>query len=319
MKKSIVFMVLLASLLGYAQEQTFDKIELKNGKVYKGKIEKVGNEFVTFKDDETELITEIRTKDISYILLANGKIVDFDDEQNVISTDSTENVINNSVIFIGFNAGYSLINMKDVNKDLQDSENLFASVGAITDDPKEITGGLYIDGNVKINLGQFRLGVSGNYLSSSGEFSYNEAAGSYTETYNVNTIELIGIFETVFNIKNSSTQLFLLLGGGLGIASAEHLGDFIYYPDPSQNIKVNNDVTGKYFAGRIKGGFQFYLKKVILEIGVGYRIANAGELKGTHIENGVKYTDQPVRDINGNAIEFDYSGLLFSAGITFKL
>jgi len=45
-------------------------------------------------------------------------------------------------------------------------------------------------------------------------------------------------------------------------------------------------------------------------------IADAGELKGDHIENGINFEDMPVRDVNGNGISFDYSGFLATVGIS---
>lgn len=217
---------------------------------------------------------------------------------------------------LGISVGYGLVNMNEVNKDLEDSENLISSAGGITNDPDKVNGGLLLEGNFKYNIGNFNLGVLGNYISSSGSFSYNDISGSFEENYDVNTAEILGLFEILFPIENSTMQPFIQIAAGIGLASAEHLGDLRLYEDPSNNISVKNTVDGNYFAGRIKGGVNFLVNNIILELAGGYRIANAGELKGDHVENGVTLEDMPVRDINGNGIEFDYSGIFLTGGVS---
>jgi len=217
---------------------------------------------------------------------------------------------------IGISVGYGLVNMKEVNNDLEDSENLISSAGGITTEPDKVNGGLLLEGNFKYGIGNFNLGISGNYISSSGSFSYNDISGSFEENYDVNTTEILGLFEILFPIENSTMQPFIQLAAGIGLASAEHLGDLRFYSDPSNNISVKNTVEGNYFAGRIKGGLNFILKNIILELAGGYRIANAGEIKGDHIENGMTFEDMPVRDLSGNGIEFDYSGIFITGGIS---
>jgi hypothetical protein len=220
---------------------------------------------------------------------------------------------------LGVSVGYGILNMNEVNEDLEDSENLISSAGGITTSPDKVKSGIFLEGNFKYGIGNFNLGITGNYISSSGNFSYNDISGSFEETYDANTIEILGLLEILIPIKNSSIHPFIQLAGGVGIASAEHTGDFVLYQDPSSNISVENTVDGNYFAGRIKGGLGFVIQNIVLEISAGYRLANAGELKGDHVENGTRVKDQPVRDINGNAIEFDYSGLFLTGGISILL
>lgn len=220
---------------------------------------------------------------------------------------------------IGISAGYGLLKMDKVNKDLEDSENILSSAGIFTSSPDKIKSGLFIEGNFKYGTGNINLGIDGNYISSSGNFSYNDFSGSYVENYDVSTIEILGLIEILIQSENSTVQPFIQAAGGIGIASVEHTGDFRYYADPSYNLSVKNTVDGNYFAGRIKGGLQFVLQNVILEIAIGYRIANAGELKGNHLENGVSYENMPVRDISGNPIEFDFSGFLITGGISIRI
>ena len=217
---------------------------------------------------------------------------------------------------LGFSIGYELLNMNEVNQDLEDSQDLISSAGVIASSPEEVKGGLFLEGNFKYGIGNFNLGITGDYISSSGSFSYNDISGSFEENYDVSAIELLGLLEILIPIENSSFHPFIQLAGGVGFASAEHLGDFRYYVDPSFNLSVKNTVEGNYFSGRITVGLGFDLQKIILEFATGYRIADAGELKGEHVENGITFNDMPVRDISGNAIEFDYSGLFLTAGVS---
>ena len=100
------------------------------------------------------------------------------------------------------------------------------------------------------------------------------------------------------------------------MAKAEYLADFRYYADPSFNFSGKGTEDGNYFAGRIKGGLQFVLQDIILEIAAGYRIANAGEIKGDYTIYGITYKDFKLTDMNDNPIEFDYSGFFLTGGIS---
>ena len=57
-------------------------MELRNGQVIIGKVEKIKTEIVEFKESETGLIYESAKKDIRYIQLANGKVLTFEDYQS---------------------------------------------------------------------------------------------------------------------------------------------------------------------------------------------------------------------------------------------
>jgi hypothetical protein len=79
MKIIIIFFALLVAFISYAQVEVNDKIELKNGKIYLGKVDKIKTDFVEFKESETGLIYEYSKNDIRYIQLSNGKVLTFDD------------------------------------------------------------------------------------------------------------------------------------------------------------------------------------------------------------------------------------------------
>lgn len=220
---------------------------------------------------------------------------------------------------IGLSFGYGKLNMDKVNSDLDDSYRLFSSAGLYSSEPEKLSGGLFLEGNIKYNIANFNLGLEGDYISTTGNFNYNDYSGSFTENYDVSTTEILGLIEILVQVNGSIIQPFLQAAGGIGIASAEHKGELRLYSDPSNNMSVKNSVTGNYFAGRIKGGLQFVIQNIILETAIGYRLSNGGELKGNHTENGIIYENMPVRDINGNGLEFDFSGIMFTGGLSIKL
>ena len=220
---------------------------------------------------------------------------------------------------IGFSAGYGFLNMNEVNKDLEDSRNLLLSLGVYPSSPVEVTGGLFTEGNFKYDIGNIILGITGNYISSSGNFSYSDNYGSFEHNLDASTIEILALVEILIQKENSSFRPFFQIAGGIGLAKAERLIDYRYYSDPSFNFSIKNTVDGNYFAARMKGGLQIVLQNTILELAVGYRIANAGDLKGDYVDTvdtGASFEDVSVRDSNGNDIEFDYSGFLITGGIS---
>lgn len=224
---------------------------------------------------------------------------------------------------IGFSAGYGFLNMNEVNKDLEFFEGTISSVYGITSSPDEISGGFFLEGSFKYGIKNINLGIMANYISSSGNFTGNFSRSGFTnsfeQNYDVGTIEILALFELIILIENSSIQPFIQLAGGVGFASAEHLSDAKSSFEPIGNFNLKETGNGNYFAGRIKGGLQFVLQNIILELAAGYRIANAGELKGDHIENGVTVKNMPVRDVSGNPIEFDYSGFFLTGGVSILL
>jgi hypothetical protein len=63
-------------------------MELKDGTVIMGKVEKIKTEVVEFKESETGLIYESNKADIRYIQLANGKILTFENYQAPTSNET---------------------------------------------------------------------------------------------------------------------------------------------------------------------------------------------------------------------------------------
>lgn len=229
---------------------------------------------------------------------------------------------------IGVSGGYGFTNMKKVNREMEYSPMLYYFIGEITPFPEDVTGGLLLEGNFKYGIEDYNLGVLVEYISSSGGFSFNNTLGSINKNYDVSTIEILGLFEFLIQIEDSPIQPFVQLAGGVGIASAEHTGEFRFYEDPTINYSVKNTVSGNYFASRMKFGLQFVLQNIILETAVGYRIAKAGELKGELVENGTSFNDMPIlghwttvelSDWGYEVVEFNYSGFILTGGISILL
>ena len=218
---------------------------------------------------------------------------------------------------LGVSIGYGYLNMHDVNQDLLNTESLISGAGGYTNEPDEVKGGLFLEGDLKYSIGKFNVGITADYISSTGNFSYGDQSASLKENYNVSTTEVLGLFEMVFQIELSSWQPFVQIAAGVGFANAERTIDFRIY-NPAAYLNIENTADGTYFAGRIKSGVNYNIQNVLLEFAVGYRLADAGELKGDQVENGTTYSDVTMLDINGNDIEFDYSGFFVSGGVSIK-
>ena len=219
---------------------------------------------------------------------------------------------------IGVSAGYGSLNMDKVNKEMNDVQKLFTDEGAVTSSPDEISGGIFYEGNVKYSINNVNLGISGDYISSSGSFAFADNSVSFNQNYDVSTIEVLLLGELLIPIENSSFQPFIQLAGGIGFATAERTIDIAVYEDPNFNVSAKNSVDGNHFSGRIKAGVGYILQNIIIEIAGGYRIANAGELKGDYTVNGTTLENTTVNNITNNVvIEFDYSGFIVTAGISY--
>jgi hypothetical protein len=90
MKRLIPIIVLLFTIIIYAQDEDFDKMELRDGQVFIGEVLKIKADVVEFKDNETGLTYENEKEDIRYILLANGKVLTFEEELKSAQEDKTE-------------------------------------------------------------------------------------------------------------------------------------------------------------------------------------------------------------------------------------
>lgn len=220
---------------------------------------------------------------------------------------------------IGLSAGYGFLNMDKVNAEMEDSYNIITSAGIYAMEPEKISGGLFLEGNFKYTINNFNLGIEGDYISSTGNFRFNDYAVSFAENYDVKTIEIFGLIEILLPTDNPVIEPFIQAAGGIGIASADFTGSLIDFTNSDNNSNIKSNLDGNYFAGRFKGGMHFIIQKIVLELAIGYRMSNAGELKGDHVINGIRYKNLPLYDINNNGIEFNYSGFLITGGISIHI
>jgi hypothetical protein len=82
MNKLLAVFILFIAVTSYAQTDSLDKMELKDGNIIIGKVEKIKTDVVEFKESETGLIYESNKADIRYIQLSSGKVLTFEDYQN---------------------------------------------------------------------------------------------------------------------------------------------------------------------------------------------------------------------------------------------
>jgi hypothetical protein len=219
---------------------------------------------------------------------------------------------------IGFSAGYGMLNMKEVNADLEDTYQLIHSLGVPAPPPKEIGGGLFLDGSVLVRLNNTSFGAGINYATGKGNISYTDYSGSIEESYDASTIEIMSIIGTSIPF-NQTVALSLRCYAGYGLASVSHIGRFTFFSSPQDNIDVTHDVSGGYFSGRVQGGVEMLVEPVILSFALAYRIANAGVLKGNMTRDGISYSNVAIKNVRGGDIEFDFSGITLLVSVQFRV
>lgn len=231
--------------------------------------------------------------------------------QTLTQTDSSKSPIK---FMIGLNAGYAGLNMEDVNQDLNDTYDFLRSANINITKPEDVGGGLMLDGALVLNISDFLIGVGASYISGNGNISYSDFTGSIEENYDMQALELMGVVGVILPI--SEIVSFDIRGyAGYGRAKVDYLGDIAIFDSPGDSFHDLGEVSGNYFAGRFQGGLNFSVGSIMLTTAVGYRIADAGELKGEVSRNGNSIDDIPISNIRGSGIEFDYSGVFFLGGI----
>ena len=224
--------------------------------------------------------------------------------------------ISGQQIGIDLNVGNSDLRMEQVNNYLDNSESV--DLESLLLNPSEyntLGGSLCFELGASARLSQLVLRISGNYLSSSGSWESRDTIRTINHDVDVSTFEFLA--SAGYNIPIYKTASILLEGGiGYGFASSEinYVTKSFRFYNELENI--NYSLSGGYFVGRLKGGFEAELKWLVLRFVFGYRFANPVILKGDEIINGVKKENQPVIDKNGNILEFDFSGICYSWGIT---
>lgn len=220
-------------------------------------------------------------------------------------------------IGIDFNVGYSKLKMKQVNQYLDNSASVdYGSLyNTIPADYKTFGQPVSIEFGVSARLSQFVLRLSGNYLSSSGWWESSDTMRTINHDVDVSTIEILA--SAGYNIPVYKTASILLEGGiGYGFTSSEIIYNTYAYHYNNELENRKHSLSGGYFTGRLRGGFEAKLKWLVLRFLAGYRFANPVVLKGDSMINGVKKENQPVIDNNGKELEFDFSGFYYTWGIS---
>ncbi len=87
--KKIIFALFLLPLLVFAQTD-LDRIELKNGKMFDGKVVKVTSRTIEFVDNMTNLPYEFQKAEVKFLRLTNGTILTFEDSSNELKEGETQ-------------------------------------------------------------------------------------------------------------------------------------------------------------------------------------------------------------------------------------
>ncbi|MGE5432247.1 MAG: hypothetical protein ACM3QX_14285, partial [Syntrophomonadaceae bacterium] len=102
--KSLFFVFLVLSVTCFAQLDSLDRVELKDSKVFSGKVIKVTSATVQFRESITNLLHEFNKSEIKDMKLANGVTVTFDnkstspDQQNITGSAKTETKTGNEAV-----------------------------------------------------------------------------------------------------------------------------------------------------------------------------------------------------------------------------
>ena len=92
MKKFIICILFLSSFC-FAQKDTTDRLELRNEKLYKGKVVVIRARTIDFRESSTDLLYEFEKKDIRYLKLSSGQVLTFENHYENPQTIQKEPVI----------------------------------------------------------------------------------------------------------------------------------------------------------------------------------------------------------------------------------
>ena len=305
-----------------------DSLALPDGRVLGGRLTAFHDDTLEFVRTGSTVPDHIVRNDIRWIRLANGMMIF--GGQSVEQHESThvrgEAPDSSSVAggaslvsaWLRIAAGYGSLAMDDVNDDLKATYELLRSEGIPVLPPGKYKGGFYLQGDCTARLGRGLFGLSVSYISSSGEVSYADISGTFSERYQTGTVEILGV--AGFTIPVVPDISVMIRGGaGYGFASVVHTGDLSVYDMPEYDLHVRHDVKGGYLAGRVNADVEFLFGSFGLDCGGGYRIAKAGVLRGTVAINGQYAVDQAVLNSQGGEIGFNYSGFTATVGFLIRL
>lgn len=213
-------------------------------------------------------------------------------------------------------AGYGFLLMKEVNRALQVTQDSLKLVGG--PDADKVRGGNYFDGQIKASRGPVSVGVIVSHVNAKGSIGFGDPTGKLTHRFETRSLEVLALGTYGWRIDEGSTY-------DLGVAAGYGMGscDFIYsetvYASPAENFLASGEVTKGYFAARLLANIHYHIGRVTVDLGGGYRFADAGVMKGDLNLNGRIVSDQPILDARTREVEFDFSGLYLLAGLSVTL
>ncbi len=261
-------------------------------------------------------------------------------------TQSTGTNTNPSTLGWGVNifADYTTVSMGKANSQIDYVESgTKAAFGALGIGPTEIKfGGAFLAGltaNIEIpflDIWACDIGLRGGYLNAfpgSVQLNSSDIMGSglnidLADTYNASLIPLeIGVAGKI-NIPNTAISASLGIYGGYGIASGSEEVMVNTNIPAGMGAPANDSVTIPYGGScavfEIIGNASIKINMLSLGLDLGYRIADVSRVKATktvtdsnfdlNVQNGAVFKDK-----NGNAVDFDFGGLIvgLKTGIEF--
>jgi hypothetical protein len=181
-----------------------------------------------------------------------------------------------------------------------------------------VSGGFLFEASIMARYKRFLIGAAYSSLSSlEGKVHFADPSGSLTDVFSASVFDLMPILG-VRPYSSDVVTLDLFGGIGYGRASAEYEGDLRITARPTQNVSLRAPLAGSFLAGRVFAQLSFIIKRVRFEVVTGYRIADAGPIKGKPTVNGETFEGEFPLAIGSKEYGFDFSGVHFSGGVAIE-
>ncbi|MBX2992796.1 MAG: hypothetical protein KF749_16720 [Bacteroidetes bacterium] len=218
-------------------------------------------------------------------------------------------------VTVSAHAGYGFVNMQQINNVIQEVGTIRRVVDSRTREADVLSGGFYWDGSILIRLNRFFAGVGFSSLTVSGQSDYKGAV-SLLDKLSGRTSEYLLLIGVRFP---GTERLFidLFVGGGYCKAMMDYTGEYHDNFNSSNDILFKQSLAHSFLSVRTFGVAGARYGIVSLRLLVGYRLANAGVMKGRYVLNGqTSTTEEPFVDFRGNEVKWDFSGLLLGGGVS---
>ena len=209
--KTILISIIFFGLYycAFSQTERLDKIELKDGKIFLGKVEKIKIDAVEFREKETNLLYEFEKSQIRYIALSNGKILTFENKSTPQTTFDSQ----------------TTPNISEIKNSNAETKNLLYLGGGVTFplSPKEFSDYWNMGYNLEISLDfgispivYLGLEIDYNSFGFNGEKLFKDAGfGSYNFTISGGEASILSaMFDLKIALVKGAFQPYILLGIG---------------------------------------------------------------------------------------------------------